>query len=105
MSAPIPSLFGSPTHEVAIALYLGHHDGPGGTCARCGQRAPCLVRAHAARVITAAGEDPRRYDGRLGRGCPDRPDLGATYADHIGISIAGRNVPIDPADYVYERDQ
>ena len=104
MSTPIPSLPGSPTHEVATALYQSHHDAAG-ACVRCGQRAPCPVRTHAATVIIAAGEDPRWYDERLARRRANRSNVDETYADHTGISITGRNAPIDPAHYLYERDQ
>lgn len=101
----IPTLAGSATHEAAITLYLGHLDSGAGACARCGRPAPCRVQAHAAQVIMAAGEDPRRYDGPPAREHPDRPGPGETHPDHLGISIAGRTVPIDPANYLYERSQ
>lgn len=100
----IPTLPGSTTHEAAIALYRAHRDGGTNACVRCG-RTPCPVRAHAAQVITAAGEDPRRYDGPPPSERLDRPGLDQTHPGHLGISIVGRTLRIDPAHYLYERSR
>lgn len=118
MRTPIPSLPGTPTHEVAVVLYQGHHGGAGGACVRCGELAPCSVRTHAASVIAAAGEDPRWYDGRLSpptraadpprladRRLAGEPDFGQTYPDHCGYAVGGRSVPLSPGSFLYERDQ
>lgn len=62
--AAIPNLHGSRLHLTAVQLYGRHHADLIGLCVRCGERSPCSTRAHAASVITAAGEDQRRYDER-----------------------------------------
>jgi len=117
----IPNLHGTPTHRTAVELYQGHHGDATGACVRCGERAPCPVHSHAASVITAAGEDPRWYDGRLTTAPPtpasgprqpggdERPtaqlDLRQRYPDHVGYAIGGRTVPMSPEGFLYERDQ
>jgi hypothetical protein len=58
----IPGFSGTPTHRLGITLYLEHHDRGDGRCARCGAPHPCDPRLSAREVITAAGEEPRRYD-------------------------------------------
>lgn len=70
LSTTIPTLRGTPTHLTAIELYQAHHADLAGLCVRCGRRAPCSVRSHAASVIVMAGEDPRWYDGGLSPGMP-----------------------------------
>jgi hypothetical protein len=76
VGAPIPNLHGTPMHVTAVELYQGHHSGTAGMCVRCGERAPCPVRSHAASVIAAVGEDPRWYDGRLLSGASPQTQLG-----------------------------
>lgn len=58
METPIPGLRGTATHGLAVVIYQSHDDDGSGFCARCGDRAPCAPRRHAASVIRAAGEDP-----------------------------------------------
>jgi hypothetical protein len=97
MGTPIPGLRGTPTHALAVVIYQGHQDDGSGFCARCGDRAPCGPRRHAASVIRAAGEYPLWYDGGLSRGEPSPPD-------HSGYRVGGRGVPIDEADSLYSRE-
>lgn len=109
MHRPIPTLRGTLTHSTAVELYQGHH-GDAGACVRCGERAPCPARSHAASVIAAAGEDPRRYDGRLtaaphAPGPRPAPEVGRTNPDHCGYTISGRSVPMSPEGLLYEREQ
>jgi hypothetical protein len=99
MGTPIPGLRGTPTHALAVVIYQGHQDDGCGFCARCGDRAPCEPRQHAASVISAAGEDPLWYDRRLPREAPT-----AQPPDHAGYRVGGRDVPIDPADFLYSRE-
>lgn len=99
MGTPIPGLRGTPTHAVAVGIYQGHDDDGSGFCARCGDRAPCEPRRHAASVIRAAGEDPLWYDRRLPREAP-APAL----PDHAGYRVGGRGIPIDPAGSLYSRE-
>jgi len=118
MHPPIPTLHGTPTHITAVELYQRHHGNAAGICARCGDRTPCPVRAFAAWVIKAAGEDPRWYDGRLSPTAPTaelprhadpRPapeqDFGYVDADHSGYAVGGRSVRPAPEDLRYERGQ
>ncbi len=58
----IPGLRESVLYETSIATYQRHHGGEAGRCERCGCLWPCPPRCHAAGVIAAAGEDPRRHD-------------------------------------------
>ncbi|GAA4690955.1 hypothetical protein Prum_000240 [Phytohabitans rumicis] len=115
MRTPIPSLRGTPTHELAVVLYQHHHADAAGICARCGLPAPCSVRAHAASVIAVAGEDPRWYDGRHSTGAqpvraqqpqprqrPTEPDR--TLPEHTGYPAGGRVTPPNSAGWYYERD-
>jgi hypothetical protein len=57
----IAGLRESLTYRLAVQVYRDHDPGDG-RCARCGFAAPCRPRGHAATVIRAAGDDPRRYD-------------------------------------------
>lgn len=105
---PIPTLRGTPTHRTAVELYRNHYSDAAGRC----ERMPCPTRAHAALVITAAGEDPGWYAGRLSPPTPGpdkrstaQLDLGATYANHTGYRVGGRDTRHNPAGYLYERDQ
>jgi hypothetical protein len=100
MGTPIPGLRGTPTHALAVVIYQNHDDDGSRFCARCGDRAPCEPRRHAASVIRAAGEDPLWYDRRLARGAPV-----SALPDHAGYRVGGRAAPIDPAALLYERDQ
>jgi hypothetical protein len=86
-------------HVTAVELYQRHGD-VAGVCVRCGVRAPCPVRTHAARVIAAVGEDPRWYDGRLSAS-PGVP----TPAHVSGYAVGGRTGRMDPAGFLYERDR
>ncbi|MDG4798821.1 hypothetical protein [Micromonospora sp. WMMD1082] len=120
VGTPIPNLHGTPTHVMAVELYQGHHGDATGACVRCGERAPCPVRSHAASVITAAGEDPRWYDGRLTAapptptpglrqpGADERPTaqlgLDRTHPDHSGYHVGGRTVPMSREGFLYERE-
>lgn len=64
VETPIPTLPGSELHRLCVEVYLRHHDIGAGICTQCRQRAPCLPRRHAASVVMASGEDPRRYDAQ-----------------------------------------
>lgn len=92
METPIPGLHGTPTHALAVVVYQGHSDAGSPWCGRCGDRAPCGPRRHAATVIGAAGENPRWYDGTT----PAAPD-------HAGYRVGGRVRPIDPEGSLYSR--
>jgi hypothetical protein len=114
--ATIPNLHGSRVHVTAVELYGRHYGDTFGLCVQCGERAPCQTRAHAALVIAAAGEDPRRYDERLsppapGPGQPgpdERPtaqvDIGQTVPDHAGYRVGGRGERDNPAGFLYSRE-
>ena len=99
MTGPIPTLPGSATHQLAVLVFQDHQYADRGVCVRCGEPVPCAVRRHAASVIVAAGEDPRRYNQRPVASAP-----GEAYPDHTGYHLGGRGVPMDPAGFTYERD-
>jgi hypothetical protein len=61
----IPTLAGSPLHQLSVEMYQDHTAGADGRCVRCGERSPCLPRRHSAHVIMAAGQDPRSYDRQI----------------------------------------
>ena len=113
MGTPVANLRG-PLHVTAVELYRGHHGDAGGLCVRCGARVPCPVRQHAARVIEAAGDDPRWYDGggmlppapggRSGAGRPGAA-LPESAPPHSGYAMAGRTVRMDPTALLYERER
>lgn len=110
--ATIPTLHGSPLHVTAVALYGKHYSDAIGLCVRCGERSPCSTRTHAASVITAAGDDPRRYDQRnpLAPGPPGPPDpytaeSGQTPPDYAGYQVGGRRARDNPAGFLYERER
>jgi hypothetical protein len=65
---PMPNLDGSSLYLLCVELYETHHDAGTGFCSKCGFPAPCPARRHAAFVIAAAGQDPRRHDGHAGPG-------------------------------------
>ena len=97
MGTPIPNLHGTPMHMTAVELYQRHHGDTAARCVRCGERAPCRVRSHAALVIAAAGEDPRWYDGRISHAAPpargqraEASVRGETLPDHSGYYVGGR---------------
>ncbi|WP_431726940.1 hypothetical protein [Verrucosispora sp. TAA-831] len=110
MGASIPNLHGTPTHVTAVELYQGHHGDAAGACVRCGERAPCPAREHAASVIAAAGEDPRWYDGRLATAPPvsvpgsASREFGRSYPDHTGYATGGRGASLSEG-FQYEREQ
>ncbi|NIL43756.1 hypothetical protein HCB17_23525 [Salinispora arenicola] len=66
--------------------------------------APCPVRAFAASVIAAAGEDPRWYDAPRTPPTPDEPDSGRTLPERIGWAVGGRSVPLNAEGLLYERE-
>jgi hypothetical protein len=100
----IDGLRDSMTYRLAVQMYRQHHDPPDGVCHRCDRPAPCPPRRHAAAVIEAAGDDPRRYDvappaGRhrhdsasdlAGPSPPDDPPI--WYGIRLGID----QVPVNP---------
>jgi hypothetical protein len=111
--ATIPTLHGSPVHMTAVALYGKHYGDVVGLCVRCGERSPCSTRAHAASVITAAGDDPRRYDqqtppepGPTGPPDPNTPASGSgqTPPDYSGYQFGGRGARDNPAGFLYSRE-
>ena len=117
MGTPIANLRG-PLHVTAVELYRGHHGDAAGLCVRCGARVPCPVRQHAGRVIAAAGDDPRWYDGGgmlppapvgpSGQGRPGAATLEPARSEpppHSGYAMAGRMVRMDPSDLLYERER
>jgi len=113
----IPGLRGSPTHRLSAEVYQRHHDVGTSTCAVCRQRTPCPARRHAAWVILAAGEDPRRYDARPHQGPPsptaapgldemrgqERPHPGESLP-YAGYRVTGRARPLGSEGFFYERD-
>jgi hypothetical protein len=119
VQAPIPGLRGSLTHQVSTDLYQRHHDAGSGTCVTCGHATPCPAQQHATSVITAAGEDPHSYDTRSPHwtdpsvdhqdGEADRrehqpePDV-QTSPTHTGYHLGGRNRPVHPQGFSYDRD-
>jgi hypothetical protein len=57
------ALRGSAMLEVCLGVYVDHHDNGTGMCVMC--RVPvdrCVPRANSAKVMTAAGLDPARFD-------------------------------------------
>lgn len=105
MQEPIPTLRGTPTHKMAVELYQRHNGDQLRVCVRCGEPGPCPVRAFAASVITAAGEDPRWYDGRLIPQPVIAPDFRDKYPDLAGYAIGGRTAQMSAEGFLYERDQ
>ena len=109
MRAPIPGLYGSPTHELAVLQYRRHVGIRSGLCAFCGGAAPCIARRNAGVVIVAAGDDPQRFDD-----IEPIPDPGwnrptaqqKPIPDHEGFHVARRNPQHDPGAerYPYDRD-
>lgn len=95
VDAPIRSLSGTPTHQLAVLVYQAHRDAGNGFCARCGHRVPCVASRNAGTVITAAGDDVRRYDAPPARASPlaEPPARHTGYREHPGA-----------AGYVYERE-
>lgn len=107
----IPSLRGTPMHVTAVELYQGHHSDRAGSCVRCGRRAPCPVRLHAASVIAAVGEDPRWYDGRLNPAPTPTPgsrsalpEVSYTQPGHSGYAVGGRGDRMSGEGVVYKRE-
>ncbi|HEY3501696.1 MAG TPA: hypothetical protein VGN37_02780 [Actinocatenispora sp.] len=47
-------------YRMAVDVYRRHRPGVTGRCAACG-RVGCSARRHAAAVLAALGDDPRRY--------------------------------------------
>lgn len=59
----VPGLRGSAMLEVCVDLYVAHHDDGVGRCHRCGvPLMACVPRRNAAKVLSAAGLDPVRFD-------------------------------------------
>jgi len=102
----IPGLQGSLTHRLSTEVYQRHHDIGTGICAVCGQRTPCPARRHAASVILAAGEDPRRYDAQpyQGGGGQEWPHTGGDSLPYSGYRVTGRARPPGSEGFFYERD-
>ncbi len=121
MDALISSLPGSVTHQLAVEVYLRHHDAGAGACAECGGRAPCPARRHAAPVIEAAGEDPRWYDAQALASQPGAAEAPRDAAGHwpdrpakdgvapalargvVGYAVGGRGRRADVPYAEYER--
>jgi len=82
----ISGLRESMTYRLAVQIYRTHFDPPDGACPQCGLPVPCPPRRHAAAVIEAAGEDPRRYDawpfGGRHRGVDADPEDGLPSRGH-----------------------
>jgi hypothetical protein len=105
----IPGLRDSLTHRTAAELYRRHRDVGSGRCATCGDLAPCRSRRHAACVLTAAGDDPRSYDGRsaaaVAEGVARQAQTGAPAGPaHTGYHVGGRGRRASPDGYFYDRD-
>lgn len=104
MQRPIPTLRGTLTHTTAVELYQRHHPTSAEVCARCGRTTPCPVRASAASVIAAAGEDAGRYDTSRMPLSSREPDFGQMPPERMGWTVSGRSRPPDPDGLLYERD-
>ena len=112
----IQGLRGTPTHHLSVVVFKRHRDPGTGFCARCGNRAPCAANRHAALVIAAAGEDPRRClvapQRPSGASAPARRaqerqirDAPVIEAAHSGYRVGGRGrAPADSAGKDYQRD-
>jgi len=92
----IPTLQGSPLHELGIALYQRHRSDPAGVCARCQCRSPCPPRCRAASVIEAAGDVPGRYDARM----PTESTRAGHPADVQILSASAVGYPVGNADRI-----
>jgi hypothetical protein len=68
---PIPALRGSTLHMTCVETYQRHRHDATGQCNSCHYPWPCPPRVHAAGVIEAAGEDPRRYDRQHSHASPE----------------------------------
>lgn len=79
-------------HRTAVEIFRWHPDSGNGVCIRCGDRSPCYARYHAAEVIVAAGEDPRRYDT-----AQSPPGV-------QGLPMGGRAQRVDAPGLLYQRD-
>jgi hypothetical protein len=102
-------------HQLAVEVYLRHHDAGSGACAECTGRVPCPARRHAALVISTAGEDPRWYDmqalaGQRGAAKGHRPDQptqdwrgSAVHGGVEGYAVGGRGRRADVPYVEYER--
>jgi len=104
MHRPIPTLHGTLTHTTAVELYQRHHATTAKTCTRCDTPTPCPVRASAASVIAAAGEDPGRYDISQVPPASREPDVGQIPPERTGWTVTGRSRPLNPEGLLYERD-
>lgn len=104
MHRPISTLLGTLTHSTAVELYQRHHATTARTCSSCGRTAPCPVRASAASVIVAAGDDPDRYPGSPLPSAGREPDAGQLPPDRTGWAVAGRSRALNPEDLLYDRD-
>ena len=96
MLAVIPGLRQSPLHQISADLYHRHDDSGHRRCACCGRPTPCPARQHAATVLLAAGDDPRRHDQH---GQPH-----ASTSDPMGYPLGGRGGRLPPEGFTYERD-
>jgi hypothetical protein len=113
MHPPIRSLAGSLTHQVSTQLYQRHRDAGDGACSTCGQPMPCLARGNAARVILAAGEDPRAYEDRPTPANTPPPatcrgagttQVGQLTPRYTGYHLGRRSQTLPPQGFLYERD-
>ncbi|WP_146074889.1 hypothetical protein [Micromonospora chalcea] len=103
-----------------MELYQRHDGIAAEACARCGRPTPCAVRAFAATVIAAAGEDPRWYGSGRALPAPAGPvagqarqpdpipateqDRGRAQPEYGGYAVGGRSAPLDAEDLLYERE-
>jgi hypothetical protein len=67
---------------IAVALYRRHRPDGGGQCPHCGPDL-CRTRVHAAKIITAANEDPHAFDAPQHIADSRRPAVPDALTHHV----------------------